>query len=131
MATHIGTTINESPVIVRPAAVDIEAARGIALALDSDGNFALPTAGANVVGISLMTTDEKVATGDDITVQIKDIGKWVAGAEITPGTELTTDAEGKAVPATTGNFITAIALSGATSAGTLVKCQIVKAGYKA
>lgn len=130
MATYFGTSINDSATIVLPAKDKIENAQGIALAID-DGQLVKPTAGANVIGLSLFTNDEEIAVGDDVTVQIKDIGKWVAGGEIAIGDELTTDADGKAVKATTGNFITAIALTKATAAGDVVQVQIIKAGYKA
>lgn len=129
MATYFGTSINESPTIVLPAKEKIEGAQGIALAI-SDGQLTKPTTGANVIGLSLFTNDETVEAGDDITVQVKDIGKWVAGEEIAVGDELTTNADGKAVKAAEGNFITAVALSKATAAGDVIKIQIVKAGYK-
>ena len=129
MATYLGTSINESPTIVLPAKEKIEGAQGIALAI-SDGQLTKPTVGANVIGLSLFTNDETVEAGDDITVQVKDIGKWVAGGEIAVGDELTTNADGKAVKAAAGNFITAVALSKATAAGDVIKIQIVKAGYK-
>lgn len=129
MATYFGTSINESPTIVLPAKEKIEGAQGIALAI-SNGQLTKPTVGANVIGLSLFTNDETVEAGDDITVQVKDIGKWVAGEEIAVGDELTANADGKAVKAVGGNFITAVALSKATAAGDVIKIQIVKAGYK-
>ena len=129
MATYFGTSINESPTIVLPAKEKIEGAQGIALAI-SDGQLTKPTVGANVIGLSLFTNDETVEAGDDITVQVKDIGKWIAGEEIAVGDELTANADGKAVKAAEDNFITAVALSKATAAGDVIKVQIVKAGYK-
>lgn len=129
MATYFGTSINDSPTIVLPAKEKIENAQGIALVIDG-GEFTKPTAGANVIGLSLFTNDETVQAGDDITVQVKDIGKWIAGEAVAVGDELTTDAEGKAVKAAEGNFITAVALSKATAAGDVIKVQIIKAGYK-
>lgn len=129
MATYFGASINDSPTIVIPAKEKIENVQGIALAI-SDGQLTKPTAGANVIGLSLFTNDETVEAGDDITVQVKDIGKWVAGGAIAVGDELTTDANGKAVKATDGNFITAVALSKASADGDVIKVQIVKAGYK-
>jgi hypothetical protein len=130
MATYFGTSINDSATIVLPAKDKIENAQGIALAID-DGQLVKPTAGANVIGLSLFTNDDEIAAGDDVTVQIKDIGKWIAGGEIAIGDELTTDADSKAVKATAGNFITAVALTKATAAGDVVQVQIIKAGYKA
>lgn len=129
MATYFGTSINESPTIVLPVKEKIEGVQGIALAI-SGGQLTKPTAGANVIGLSLFTNDETVEAGDDITVQVKDIGKWIAGEAFEVGDELTTNADGKAVKAAEGNFITAVALSKATAAGDVIKIQIVKAGYK-
>lgn len=129
MATYLGTSINESPTIVLPAGTKLENARGIALAI-SGGKVVKPTAGAHVIGLSIIETDETVDAGRDVDIQIKDIGKWVAGEEITVGTELATDATGKAVAAKAGDFIVGIALSSAEQSGTWIKVQIIKAGYK-
>lgn len=130
MATYFGSSINESPTIVLPAGEKLENARGIALEF-KDGAAVKPAAGAHVIGLSLIETDETVEAGTDVDIQIKDIGKWVAGEEIAAGTELATDAEGKAVAAKAGDFIVGTALSNAAEAGTWVKVQIIKAGYKA
>lgn len=130
MATYLGTSINDSPTIILPAKEKIENVQGIALAI-SDGKLAKPTAGANVIGLSLFTNDETVEADDEITVQVKDIGKWIAGGAVAVGDELTTDADGKAVKAAAGNFITAVALSKASAAGDVITVQIIKAGYKA
>ncbi len=127
--TYFGTSINESPTIVLPAGEEIQDARGIALVI-KEGAVVKPDAGANIIGISVIETEDMVVQGEDITVQIKDIGKWVAGEEIVIGTELATDAEGKAVAASDGDFIVAVALSNATEAGSWVKVQIIKGGYK-
>lgn len=129
MATFFGTSINDSPTIVLEAGAKLENIQGIALAI-SNGALVKPTAGTNVIGLSLFTNDETAEKGDDITVQIKDIGKWVAGEAIAVGDELTTDANGKAVKAGEGDFVTAVALGTAEKADTVVSCQITKSGYK-
>lgn len=129
MATYFGSSINDSPTVVLPAGDYIENARAIALAI-KDGAVVKPEAGALVIGISLIETDETVEKGMDVDIQIKDIGKWAAGEAITVGAELAADAEGRAVPAKAGDFIVGVALSNASEAGTWVKVQIIKAGYK-
>ena len=129
MADYFGTSINESPTIVLPAGAKLENARGIALAV-SGGKVVKPTAGAHVIGLSVIETDEIVEAGRDVDIQIKDIGKWAAGEEISVGTELATDVNGKAVAAKAGDFIVGVALSSAAKAGTWIKVQIIKAGYK-
>ena len=130
MATYFGTDINESATIVLPANAAITGARGIALAI-SGGKVVKPAAGANCVGISIMETDDDIEAGQDIDIQIKDIGKWVAGGVISVGDELATDADGKAVAAKSGDFIIGTALSAATAAGAWIKFQMTKSGYKA
>lgn len=129
MATYFGSSINESPTIVLPAGEKLEGARGIALAI-KDGAVVKPAAGAHVIGLALIETDETVEKGADVDIQVKDIGKWVAGEEITVGMELAADADGKAVAAQDGNFIVGVALSSAEKAGTWIRAQIIKAGYK-
>ncbi len=129
MATYFGSNINESPTIVLPVGETLENARGIALAI-KEGAVVKPEAGTHVIGISLIETDEIVEKGMDIDLQIKDIGKWIAGEEIFAGTELAVDAEGRAVAAKAGDFIVGVALSHASGAGTWMKVQIIKAGYK-
>lgn len=130
MAAYFGSSINESPTVVMAAGEKLENARGIALAI-KDGAVIKPAAGAHVIGISLIETDETVEIGDDVDIQIKDIGKWVAGEGIAIGAELACDADGKAVAAKAGDFIVGMAFSGASDAGTWIKAQIIKAGYKA
>ena len=129
MATYFGTNINESPTIVLPAGEKLEYARGIALAI-KEGGVVKPEAGAHIIGISLIETDETVEKGMDVDLQIKDIGKWVAGEAVSVGTELAADEEGRAVTAKAGDFIVGVALSSASDAGIWVKVQIIKAGYK-
>lgn len=130
MSTMFGTSVNESPIVVYPAGEDLADARGIAVVL-KNGAVVKAVKGANVLGIAIIETDDAVAKGDDVDVQVKDIGKWVAGAAIKAGDELACDADGKAAPATAGDFIVGTALSDATKAGTWVKVQLNKAGYKA
>ena len=95
-----------------------------------NGKVEKPTAGANIIGLSLFTNDETIEAGSDVDIQVKDIGKWIAGEAVAVGDELTTNAEGKAVKVAEGNFISAIALSAATKKDSVVKVQLVKAGYK-
>lgn len=127
--TFFGTTINPSATIVRPAKVDIDGAQGIALALDG-GEVKLPAKGANVIGLSLFTNDDAIKAGEDVDIQVKDMGKWIASGAIAEGAELATDATGKAAVAAAGDFIVAVALSEATEAGDVIDVQLMKAGYK-
>lgn len=130
MATYLGTTINESPTINLEAGEDIQEAQGKAVII-SGGLAITATAGANAIGIIPLSEDEEIKKGSDVTVQVKDIGAWGAGAKIVIGDELTSDADGFAVKAATGNFITAVALTAAAEAGTIIRVQLIKAGYKA
>ena len=113
-----------------PADAAITSARGIAVALDEGGVVKLPEAGANVLGITVFETDENVAAGEDVDVQITYIGKWKTAAAVKAGDELATDATGKAVVAASGDFVVGTALADAES-GSFVPVQISNSGYKA
>ena len=113
MADYFGSSINSSPVVVFPAGVEIKDARAVALSL-KDGALVKAEAGKIVLGISIVETDTDVKAGDDITVQVKDIGEWVAGGAVQAG-----------------DFIAGIAFSSADKAGTWVTVQVTKSGYKA
>lgn len=127
--TYIGTTINESAVIVLQAGTDIENPQGIALSVDTNGKAVLPSAGANAIGIALFSNDP-VSVGSDINIQIKEIGKMVAAEAINVGDEISVNAAGKAVKAKEGDFILGIALTKASAAGSIFEIQITKSGYK-
>ena len=126
--TFIGSTINESATVTFKAKAELKDNQGLALALN-EGKLELPAAGANVLGLSLFTNDDAKA-GDSLTVQVKDIGKWIAGGAVAAGDELAVDAAGKAVKAAEDQFIVAIALSAAAAAGTVISVQLTKSGYK-
>ncbi len=130
MATFEYTGINESATISLKAAAALTSPKGIALALSGSG-LALPTAGADCVGIALINNEDSVAAGDRVDVQIKDIGKIYAGGAITLGALVTVDAAGKAVTATQGDVILGRALTAATAAGDLIDIQILHAGTAA
>ena len=127
---YIGTSINESAVISAKAGAAISNGAMLAAAMGSTGTVSVVgTAGAEAVGLIIPETDATIASGDDVTVQVKDIGLWIAGAAVNAGAMLMSDANGKAVTATAGKFILAQALEAATAAGQVIHVQIIKAGY--
>ena len=95
----------------------------------------MATAGTDIpVGIALVEAgynditgaeSGKVASGDDVDIQIKDIGYVVAGASITKGQEVTAGTGGKAAPAAAGNYVLGFALNSASENG-MCKVQIAK-----
>lgn len=130
-----GVQINQSPTIVEKAGADIDDCRNRIMKYDEEGNVVLATAGADIsVGIAIIEAgyndisgneSGKVTKGNDIDIQIKDIGYVVAGTDIEKGAEITAGAEGKATAAASGNYVLGIALSKVTE-GNLVRIQISK-----
>lgn len=124
-----GTQINSSVTIVEKAGIAIEDCRNRILKYDDNGNVALATAGTDIpVGVALIESgcnditgkeSGKIAAGDDVDIQIKDIGYVLAGAEISKGSEVTSGTDGKAVVAASGNYVLGIALSKASEGGYL------------
>lgn len=125
---YIGTSINESPVIAAQAGQAITGGALLAVAMSSTGVKVVSTAGDVALGLLIPETDD-VAAGDTVTVQIKDMGLWKVGAAVAAGDLLASDATGKAVKATAGNYILGQALEAATAAGQVIHVQIIKAGY--
>ena len=122
---YLATSINESPVIAEKAGVAIADVRGRAVKF-ANGAVVLVGAGEAAIGIGIMTNDETIKQGDDITVQVKDMGVVYAGAAITKGAELAVGENGALVPATEGKYVVAIALEEATDAGVFIKVQLAK-----
>ena len=121
------TGINTSATIVAPAGAEIAGVIGKAIKFDGEGNAVVASAaGEKVMGIAVLTHADTVAKGDDITIQVKEIGKAVAGAAIAKGAELATNAKGELVTATDGQFVVATALQAANAAGHIIDVQITK-----
>ena len=90
-----GVQINQSVTIVEQAGAEIADARNRILAYDKDGNVVLAADGSAVlVGIALIEAgindisgveSGKVNAGDDVDIQIKDIGYILAGGDIAKG----------------------------------------------
>lgn len=102
---YLNHAINDSPTICGEAAGTITPMT--AVKFDSNGKIATAAAGDLCIGIALATTDCKA--GDTVHVQIKDGGMWTAGGTFAAGDLLASDANGKAVKATSGMAL-AIAL---------------------
>ena len=120
---YLATSINESPVIVDKAGEVLADVRGKAVKY-ADGAIVLAGANEAVIGVGIMTNDENIAVGADVDIQIKDIGLVRAGGKITKGSELSADAEGNFVTASTG-YVAAIALDDAAEAGIYIKARLV------
>ena len=129
-----GVQINQSATITEQAGADIEDARNRIMAYDNDGNVVLATDGTTIlIGVALIEAgindisgveSGKVNVGDDVDIQIKDIGYILAGGDIAKGDEVTAS-NGLAIKAETSNYVAGIALS-AVSKDEYCRVQIVK-----
>lgn len=130
-----GGLINATQTIVRPAGAEIEDVRNLIMAYDDNKNFVVATDPTKpIVGVAILEAgyndisgaeSGKVPQGEDVTVQIKDIGYVLAGAEIAEGDEVTTDASGMAAVAVAGNYVLGMALN-TVSAGGYCEIQFTK-----
>lgn len=117
-----GVQINQSVTVVEKAGAEIADVRNRIMAYDKDGNVVLAEDGSAVpVGIALIEAgindisgveSGKVKAGDDVDIQIKDIGFILAGGDIAKGDEVTASS-GLAVKAESGNYVVGISLSAA------------------
>ena len=123
-----GTVINDSATICAPVKTEIKTGPFTAVALGSGG--AVPCNDTLVpVGLTIAETPNAVPVGNDVNVQVKDIGVWKGGAAFAAGDPLASDATGLAVKAAAGKFILGFALEDCSGKGQTVKVQITKSGF--
>lgn len=129
--TYLTSQINESPTITEKAGIKIPSdARGLFMKYDENGNVVpASTLGEKVIGVAIITNNEEIALGQDVDIQVKEIGLARAGAAIKKGDEVAAGADGKAAVAVAGNFVVGTALE-AAEAGQFFYMQVSKF-YKA
>lgn len=129
-----GSQINQSVTIAEQAGAAIDDVRNLILKYDENGDVVVATDGtAPIVGIAIIEAgyndisgaeSGKVAKGDQVDVQIKDIGYILAGGAIKKGEEVTATA-GRATKAADGDYVIGVALSNAAE-NDYVRVQISK-----
>ena len=108
-----------------PASADLSASQFCFVAVNADGNLALPSAGGDADGI---LQDKPNALGVFGEVGILGVSKLVVGeAGVTAGDLLTTDTAGKAVTAASTNKILGRALASGAS-GVIIPALIQQKG---
>ena len=112
--------------MTRRSSEDLTAKQYRAVALDSVSELVTPGAGAVTLGVLQNAPDD----GQYGTVMVTGITKMVAGAAITLPARVTTDNAGRAVTATTGDFVVGTALMAASGAGIVISVQL-SVQYKA
>lgn len=115
-----GVQINSSVTIVEKAKSDIADVRNRIMKYDEEGSIVLAESGGDVpIGIAIIEAgindisgveSGKVCAGDDVDIQIKDIGYIIAGEYIEKGNYVAAGPEGKAVKAKDGDFALGIAI---------------------
>lgn len=130
-----GAQINQSVTIVEKSGAEIADVRNRIVKYDENGKVVLAAAGTDLpVGIAIIEAgynditgaeSGKAMPGDDVDIQIKDIGFVIAGAEIKKGQEVTAGAEGKAAVAAAGNYVLGVALNSVPKDG-YCKVQIMR-----
>lgn len=129
---YFGASINTASVIAETAGVEIKDGAFKAVKYDANGNVVLcTTEGELAAGILLPETTVTVSSGEDVTIQIKDIGLGVAGGAIEKGAELMVDTTGRLITATTGKFIVGYAMEKVGEVDTAFSVDVRKSGYKA
>lgn len=129
---YFGASISQTPTIAEQAGTPIINGEFLIVKYDDNGNVVLcDTEGELTAGVLLPETTKTVVVGEDVTVQIKDIGLVKVGAAMKKGQEVMTDNKGRAVPALAGKFILGYAMQSAAAENEIISVQITKSGYKA
>lgn len=124
--TYLSDQINTSATIIEKAGANIEDVRGLILKYDNNGDVVpASTEGEIAVGVGIITNSESINQGEDVDIQVKEIGLVKAGGTIAKGAEVMANTDGKAITATAGKFVIGTALEPAAS-GQLFYVQITK-----
>lgn len=83
--------------------------------VNASGQAAVPAAGALVVGVVQNGGTAGVVSGAAATIRYDGETKMIAGGTIAAGAQVTVNATGQAVAATTGNYVLGIALASAVA----------------
>lgn len=126
MKQYMTNAINSSPTIAVPAAADMTDIGGKAVKFDASGNCVLcNTAGERVLGVVTIDNDVEIKKGEQVSIQIKDMGVVVAGDAVAVGAELAVKNDGTFITATAGQYVKAIAKEAAAAAGDVIRVIIV------
>lgn len=106
---YTGTQINDSATYAFPAAEAIEDVRCKAVVLTADGVKVATDGSMPFIGLAIITNDFPIAAGEDVHVQIKEVGQMEAGEAIAAGDAITADANGYAKKAADGDFVLGMA----------------------
>lgn len=129
---YMGASINTTSVLNEQAGQVISNGAFHLVKYGDNGHVVMcSTEGELAAGVLLPETTKETEIGEDVTIQIKDIGLCLSGAEVKKGSELMTDTQGRCIPATSGNFVVGYAVTSAAKAGEIIEIDIRKCGYKA
>lgn len=111
------TKYHESFTYAANAGEDLSAKLHYFAKIDTDGEIVLCGDGQAVAGVIV----EAAILGKPVSIAFGAIGKVVCAEAITPGAQIASDADGKAVAAAVGDWVAGIAINSAASvAGELV-----------
>lgn len=129
---YFGASINQTPTVAEQAGTAIKNSSFLIVKYDENGFISVcDTEGELAAGVLLPETTNNVEVGEDVTVQIKDIGLVKTGAAVKKGQEVMTDNKGRAIPALAGKFILGYAVQPALAENEIISVHITKGGYKA
>lgn len=112
-----GSKMNESFTYAAPAAADLSEKLHYFAKIDANGKIDLAADGGPIAGV----IHESGALGKNISIYFGAIGKVICAEAITPGAQISSDGDGKAVAAAVGDWVAGIAINEAAStAGDLV-----------
>ena len=110
--SYLNHSINDSPTIYGEASAAMTDLAMKVVSFDENGKIAFPTADSVPLGVTLASQDD-VAEGERVDVQIKDACYVVAGGDVKRGDTLEAGTDGKVKKAESGKYTIGIALSSA------------------
>jgi hypothetical protein len=90
------------PILTLVAAADLSSSQCCAVTVDSNGKFALPSAGGHVAGILI---DNHGTAGQGTSAQMQGVAEWKLGGTVAKGDRVKCDSSGRAVTASAADVL--------------------------
>ena len=113
--------IPEAFTYARNAGADLSSNLYYAAHIDTDGDVVLAGAGEHCIGAII----EGAVADNPVTVQFGGVAKMIAGAAVAAGARVASDANGKVVAATSGDFVIGTALEAAGDANEIIPIALI------
>ncbi|TVO53851.1 DUF2190 family protein [Denitromonas halophila] len=118
-----------NPVLIKALVAEAAVLPYRVVKFGSADGYAVQAAAATDTSVGLADNLGQADAGDTVDVIVNGVGEAEAGAAVTRGARLTSDASGRVVAAASGNAVIGVAMASATAAGDIIPVNVAPSMY--